>query len=621
MIPDIYTENGYVSSQHGYELEIVRVLSGAKSHELLYRYDGRTTRLLQANREDCIHKLWDVVNAITLDTPEPDRPGVVSLGPELPEGVTGRCDSCKEKRRRIKNLERQAAYAKDAANLSLDDHKVLTDLVNSALVTRATEEPSKIPQLGYVLGNENVQLDGVRPLTYQPQIEVTEHGWEAYIIVRTLGENLDGWEIRLTDTNGDIRTLDMKWIGTAGSELGNIRYCKSHLLTFREGDVITVYPNTTETKRELLDAPHKKLIEALKNTAFDYGEILARWKEQVECLQKVNNELNEERDAAVKERDVANKAYDSLLDKHSFRVDRMVEQDETIAKLEKDLEYHKNVSNSRHTTNVDMNNRIAEIEKTAKATVANAASVCKEQSAENDKLKAMCKQTDATNTELREALKKAEDERDAYQRDCHDAEHNLSDAQAELAGLQAAHENLKHSLTSLDNTNTELEEKLKDANERVDFERGRVTAQSNDYARKDVKREKQIDGLQRELHRAHDSENDYRKQVDKLTADGDKLKSELAVTHKAANTFDQDLRHIAQYAWSARQHIERGKKVDGELERHVRYIHMLANQHLDPLFQSPPSHPAHASFDPSAKPSEEDTAKLADELASAENSE
>ena len=609
MIPDIYTENAYVSSQHGYELEIVRVLSGAKSHELLYRYDGRTTRLLQANREDCIHKLWDVVNAITLDTPEPDRPGVVSLGPELPEGVTGRCDSCKEKRRRIKNLERQAAYAKDAANLSLDDHKVLTDIVNSALVTRATEEPSKIPQLGYVLGNENVQLDGVRPLTYQPQIEVTEHGWEAYIIVRTLGENLDGWEIRLTDTNGDIRTLDMKWIGTAGSELGNIRYCKSHLLTFREGDVITVYPNTTETKRELLDAPHKKLIEALKNTTFDYGEILARWKEQVECLQKVNNELNEERDAAVKERDVANKAYDSLLDKHSFRVDRMVEQDETIAKLEKDLEYHKNVSNSRHTTNVDMNNRIAEIEKTAKATVANAASVCKEQSAENDKLKAMCKQTDATNTELREALKKAEDERDAYQRDCHDAEHNLSDAQAELEKEKAA--------------NAELEEKLKEAEGLAEHEQGRIAAGANDYARKELKLQKQIDGLQRELHRAHASENDYRKQVDKLTADGDKLKSELAVTHKAANTFDQDLRHIAQYAWSARQHIERGKKVDGELERHVKYIHMLANQHLDPLFQSPPTHPAHASYDPNYDREKDvkDGPKLADELASAENSE
>ena len=255
MIPDMLTnDGGFLSSENGYGLRVVQ-LSAYDCYELRYTYKGATSLIFNGTEEECWDKLWQVVYSIDRLTPEERVPNKITLGPPLPEGFSVippevDADSEERKRKRIKRLKAERDELREKLELATKEAQFDKDAIASAIVNMDTNDPTLVPQLSFInedtyeYGKRESMMDVAKESFYETRVKIDKDMENVFIFVRTLREHLDGWEFLRLELDGTLHELDFSggYLGSAGSEYGNVTFFRTSKLSLKEGDTLYMNP-------------------------------------------------------------------------------------------------------------------------------------------------------------------------------------------------------------------------------------------------------------------------------------------------------------------------------------------------------------------------------------------
>ena len=328
MIPDILTDDrDFISSKNGYTLRVIYQLATQK-HELLYTYKGATNTLFSGTEEECYDKLWQVVHSIDRLTPLTKCPNKITMGPPLPDGFSVippevDADSEERKRKRIKRLKAENAELREKLDIVTKEAQLDSDAITSAIANMDTSNPTLVPQLSFInedtykYGKRESMMDVAKESFYEGRLRIDKDMNNVFVFLRTLRDNLDGWEFLRLELDGTLHELDFSagYMGGAGSEYGNITFYRTTKLSLKEGDILYINPVGQNARLDVAQvtmwqstADYYQKLREKEQELRDTGDELALVKEHVEVLQAVNNTVNEEReelqrkyDATVKE--------------------------------------------------------------------------------------------------------------------------------------------------------------------------------------------------------------------------------------------------------------------------------------------------------------------------------
>ena len=245
MLPDIITQYGdYISPEMGYKLSVASTFDSGK-HELLFQCNSQTSMIYRGTESDCYEKLREVVESIRGLTHESQLPKIINMGPSEPQT---QCENCQKKRKRIKNLKLELDKLQSCVD-ALRKHKT----ARGAITHMDTTHPSIVPQMGilYESADKEVCLETALSLEFHTEIQVKQDE-NAYLFVRCLREELDGWEILVKSLDGTLRALILNYMGGWGSPTGTAKFFRSYREHLKAGDIISLEPVGQNAKLDVL---------------------------------------------------------------------------------------------------------------------------------------------------------------------------------------------------------------------------------------------------------------------------------------------------------------------------------------------------------------------------------